>query len=438
MTVTKKDRKELIQEFSPNEYMQKKYGINVDDKTFCILPFCHFSTTTNGEVRLCCRSKKVWNINESTLTRTHPDHTTKTGIYSIKDLWQGTTYNKIRKDLIAGIRVDKCNACWALEDKGIVSLRQDINYMRIDEFSHLVDHWSQHQTAAWEVPVIELKLSNLCNLKCKMCWPKDSTPWIKQWPIVEKFFNNNERHYINTIIDANDMYRTPLLNLFESNSMFMNDLAGLIDGVTTLEFAGGEPLLDPLHYKILETIPDPSKVTLKYSTNLTSLNSKKDKNILDIWKKFKKIKLMVSIDGDSSLNSYIRTGSDWNIIKDNVQKVKDHLGQSVSIIASTCISAMNIEHLPATIDAIEQDMKIEWYTSRLHTPSFLHGNVIPVDRLQLAKTALINKLSITDSKWRKRHISDAILWIDECINNNSSNELYQTFVDYTNLLNNIK
>lgn len=433
--MSKISKKEEMLQFSPTVVLNDRYGITVDDRTFCVLPFMHFSTTTNGEIRPCCRSKKIWNINESALNKTHPGHATKTGSYSLKDLWIGPEYNSLRSDLINGVRNEKCSACWRLEDKGIVSLRQDFNSLRLSEYAHLVDHWITHKTAAWEIPVVELKLSNLCNLKCKMCWPKDSTPWVKQWPTVEHFFSNSEREYINTIIDANNMYRSPLLNLFESNEGFMADLAEILQGVELLEFAGGEPLLDPLHYKILELIPDPSKVSLKYSTNLTDLSPKKGKNVLDIWKKFKSIKLMISIDGDAALNSSIRIGSNWADIKENIVQTKLALGDKLErIVASTCISALNIEHLLETAESIETELGIDWYTSRLQYPAFLHGNVLPIERLIIAKNKLTEKLKTESSNKKSRHVEDAILWIEECIQHNKSDEFYQKFIDYNNML----
>jgi sulfatase maturation enzyme AslB (radical SAM superfamily) len=435
ISLTKDTLKSNIQTFSPNELLKEKYDITVDDSTFCILPFTHFSTTTNGEVRLCCRSKKIWNINEKLLLEKAPDTVMKTGIFTLKELWLGKEYNKVREDLVTGVRNSKCEACWKLEDVGMISLRQDLNVLRLPEMHHLVKHWFTNKQAAWEVPVIELKLSNLCNLKCRMCWPKDSTPWVKDWPKVSHFFEPSERDYIQTIMDANNMYRNPLLNLFESNSKFMQDLAEILDKVTLLQFAGGEPLLDPLHFKILETIPDPSKVMLQYSTNLTELEFKKGRNVLDIWKKFKGVKLVISIDGHRELNSKIRQGSNWDDIKRNIQLTKEILGDKLmDICASTCISAMNIEELPETIDAIENELQLRWYTSRVKDPKFLHGNVIPVDRLLIAKEKLTEKRKSRNENQSVRHIDDSIIWISECIANNKSDKFYETFVAYNKIL----
>ena len=41
----------------------------VDPKTFCILPFVHLSTSTIGEIKLCCRGGEVGHIGTQSLSQ---------------------------------------------------------------------------------------------------------------------------------------------------------------------------------------------------------------------------------------------------------------------------------------------------------------------------------------------------------------------------------
>ena len=51
-----------------------------------------------------------------------------------------------------------------------------------------------------------------------------------------------------------------------------------------VEFAGGEPLMDPMHYKVLEALrPYGEHITVKYSTNLSKLKYGKF-DALEAWK----------------------------------------------------------------------------------------------------------------------------------------------------------
>jgi MoaA/NifB/PqqE/SkfB family radical SAM enzyme len=422
--------KSIFTNFKPSEIL-KEFGITANDDTFCILPWTHTSTTTNGDFRLCCRSSKVWTIQN----------------IGIKDLWNHSKYQQIRDNLINGVRDPHCEACWKMEDNGIVSLRQTQNFQRLRKYIDLVRIWHETGWAKFEIPIVEFKLSNLCNLKCRMCWPKDSTPWIQDWDLVKHLYDKKESLYVDQIIKDNNLYKKPILNVFESNEQFVNDIFEILDFIEEFEFAGGEPLMDPLHFRMLEKIKHPEFVTLKYSTNLTNLESKKGRNVIDLWKKFKSVKLTVSIDGYPELNSYIRRGSDWNTIKNNIEIVKLELGSKLDYIkASTCISAYNVEYLVETLNAVRDDLNCYWHTSRLQWPSFLHANVLEISRLEIAKKKILNELNRFNSKNdgldkspeeanNKRHLSDAINWIDYCIENNANQENYEKFIEFEKLIN---
>lgn len=415
--------KKHLKKFKPSEILSK-INMQVDDSTFCIMPFMHVSTTTNGDFRLCCRSKKIANISQG----------------SLKELWNRMKYDTVRNNLVVGVKDTHCEACWKMEDRGITSLRQSQNYERLEEHLDLVKKWNDTGRADFNIPVVEFKLSNLCNLKCRMCWPKDSTPWLQDWDDVKHIYEESEQDYINGIIDDHNLRKKPVLNLFETNNNFVNELYEIIDTIEEFEFAGGEPLMDPLHYNMLDRIKDPSNVILKYSTNLTDLEAKKGRNVLDLWSKFKSIRLTISIDGYDELNAYIRQGSSWSDIKENIKLTKESLGDKLDYIkASTCISALNVEYLVETMDAIEQDFGIMWHTSRLQWPAFLHANVLPVDRLEAAKAKLVARFDTMQERDiveinNKRHVLDAINWINECIVSNKHDVNFKKFTEFNSTL----
>jgi len=416
--------KNLLSNFSPSDYFEEKYGFSVSDQTFCIMPWVHISTTTNGEFRLCCRSKRMWDIKN----------------IGVKDLWNHSKYKTVRNNLALGVRDSHCTACWNMEDKGITSLRQSQNFERVKDYGHLVDEWDKTYLVPWDIPIVEFKLSNLCNLKCRMCWPKDSTPWMQDWSAIEHIHDETERNYINEIIESNNLDKKPIMNLFESNGEFVKDIEELLPTIREFEFAGGEPLMDPLHFNFIEKIPQPNKVILKYSTNLTDLEAKKGRNVVDIWKNYKAVRLTISVDGFDELNAYIRHGSDWSAIKNNIAYVKQELGSKLDYIkASTTISALNVEYLVETMEAISEDFDVKWHTSRLQWPAFLHANVLPIDRLERAKEKILVKIptieedNITNIN-NKRHLLDAVAWIDEAINKNKHDELYGKFVEFNDTL----
>jgi hypothetical protein len=63
----------------------------------------------------------------------------------------------------------------------------------------------------FELPTMEIKLNNLCNLKCRMCNPLDSTSW-KDWDQVTKFYKKEDNIPLESIVrNMND----PVMAMFE-------------------------------------------------------------------------------------------------------------------------------------------------------------------------------------------------------------------------------
>mgnify|MGYP003330372379 CR=1 FL=1 len=195
-----------------------------------------------------------------------------------------------------------------MEDQGSVSMRQSMNKTRQKMIPKTCS-----TLMPFEVPVLELKMSNLCNFRCRTCKPDLSTTWLKDWADVK-----HEYEIIGIYID------TKRQTNFD-NDQFVDDILKLAPTIEIVEFAGGEPLMDPLHYKVLNALePFAANITVKYSTNLSKVKFGKFDTIAS-WSKFKKVDLSLSIDGYPELNNYIRTESDTDVLAENLKLVKSHL-----------------------------------------------------------------------------------------------------------------
>ena len=127
--------------------------------TFCMMPFTHLSTRPNGDITPCCRSRDtLGNIQDMTF----------------EQAWNGERQQKLREDLLSGVRNEFCYQCWDLEDQGSVSMRQAHNISR----KHMIPK-NCSKIMPFQVPVLELKMSNLCNFRCRTCKPDLSTTWLK-------------------------------------------------------------------------------------------------------------------------------------------------------------------------------------------------------------------------------------------------------------------
>lgn len=374
--------------------------MKIDSNTFCILPFIHMATKTDGDLKLCCRSWPIANIKD----------------ISIEELWNNDTYKRIRKQLLNNERAPECTACWRHEDINVTSMRQRVNKDREKYFS-VLDNLNEDYGIPFEIPILEAKLSNFCNLKCRMCHPLDSTAWREDWQEIQHLMPKANTSTYEKVLTY-DLANKPYLSAFDNNDKFWEEFDRMIPYFDLIEFAGGEPLIDPIHYKILHKLKDHGKnISLKYSTNCTNLEYKKD-NVLDLWNHFKNITVMVSIDGINDIYNYIRQLSNYENVKNNIKKLSKH--HKVNFLgAAITLQVYNSFIIPQMCDEFVEECNMSVHMHRVNYPTFLDCRIMP----QNIKDKIVQELyryydsidSKTHSNWTdarksvtKRHIKDAI------------------------------
>jgi len=269
--------------------------------TFCIAPFKHASINNTGKLKICCNSSETATVD-----------------YSESDSWfNSSTLNNLRKNLISGIKDKICQKCWDMERKGHKSLRQDYN-RHIGKI--LAKHWDKNfdkrNTKLWNVlnnidfnnvDSFDLKLGNLCNLKCIMCGPKFSTQLYaeaKLNPSLEQFYPE----------------MVPPQTWPESKKFKEWIKTNTVDSMH-IKFTGGEPMMNPWLMDVLANITDTqkSKCILHFTTNLTILNQ----SLLEMFSKFKEVWISISVEGIGATLEYARYGHKWIDLKSNIEILRN-------------------------------------------------------------------------------------------------------------------
>lgn len=160
---------------------------------------------------------------------------------------------------------------------------------------------------------LEFQLDTTCNAACAMCGPHFSSLWQKQ---------NN----ITLLEDST-------IQQMHVQAMSMID----IDKVTLIRFLGGEPLLTRSHIDIIKLVPNPSTVTLIYVTNGSIFPSNE---VLELWSKFKRIVIAVSIDGIDEQFSYIRWPLKWERVSENFLDIAQAL-PNINMSINYTVNPMN-------------------------------------------------------------------------------------------------
>jgi len=333
-------------------------------------PFTGLATREDGAIQACCRSHPIGNIQDHTL----------------EEIWNGDNMRSIRKQVLNGERPSECAPCFNLEDQGVESLRQRhiagiIPEARITLYPNALDKLSSDYTMPFEIPTMELKLNNLCNLKCRMCHPGDSTSW-NDWSEIKDFYKD-EGKIIFQMVEEHNLEKKPLLDKFEDNPNWWTSLEKNIPHFRRVEFAGGEPLMDPQHYRILDMLaPYGDQIEIKYATNLTTLG-KSNRTIWQYWPKFKSVAVNVSIDGVGDSYEYIRGNASWAELINNIKQVQTIPNVS-RIVGAVAVQVSNVLVLDKMIKYFLDDLGIVFYTNMVQYPNVLSAQCLPLGLRDLA------------------------------------------------------
>ena len=333
-------------------------------------PFTGLATREDGAICACCRSHPVGFIDKEKL----------------EDIWNNDTMKRIRKQVLNNERPSECEPCFSLEDQGVESLRQRhikgfIPEARVNLYPNALDKLNDDYSMPFEIPTMELKLNNLCNLKCRMCHPMDSTSW-NDWGEIKDFYKK-ENNIMFQIVEEHNLERKPFLDKFQDSPEWWNSLEKLLPHFRRVEFAGGEPLMDPQHYRILEMLkPYGNQIEIKYATNLSMLG-KGDRNIYEYWPHFKSIAVNVSIDGIGDSYEYVRGNADWTTLINNIREIQK-IPNISRIVGAVTVQVSNILVLDKIIEYFLNDLEIIFHTHRVEYPNVLSAQVLPEPLKQLA------------------------------------------------------
>lgn len=290
--------------------------MTVPNKTFCILPWIHLYANPDGTVLPCCVGdwqQSMGNVQDGTL----------------KEVFNNESFKTMRKNMLAGEKCSQCTACYRDEDSGNSSFRKHSN----EQFEKYIDNAIATTNVDgtiddFKLRYLDVRWSNICNFKCRSCGPLYSSSWAQEHG-SEKIFTY-----------AGGVNNDELYKQFEPH----------FDTIEEFYFAGGEPLLTDKHYDILEYLIEHGRtdVKLRYNTNMSVLKYK-NKNVLDMWKKFSNVYIGASLDSWGPRAEYIRHGTIWNVVEQNIRTVREQ-APHVHMQTNTVVSILNIKTLTEFID----------------------------------------------------------------------------------------
>jgi len=306
---------------------------------FCIEPYKNISSNTEGHWKACCISNNS-SIKYHNMTL---DNT------KVLDFYNSDFMNTLRQDqkngTISEVASTNCEKC--IKDEKL-----NRNSRRIIQNSR----YKNANLLKIELESIKIKhIGNLCNAKCITCYPLASSLFALE--------SKELGEYDGEII----LKETP-------TDTYLEGLKEAIPYINSFRFSGGEPVVNKLTWEFIEWLvkENATDIQLTFTTNGKVKFRPNQKLLL---KKFKKIKLAVSLDGYGERNFQIRYPIKYSTVIENIKSyssITDH----INII--TTVSNLNVGHLDELGYDLKKHFSYSWsYNNYVTKPKIFNPNNLP-------------------------------------------------------------
>ena len=343
--------------------------MKIPHEKFCVLPWVSLETSPIGTVRPCC-------LAEEEIVDIHGNKFDLSKSAELVDIQDSNYMRKLRKQFLRAEQPDTCRKCWAVEDADGTSKRMHT----LNRLKHIIpdSDWTQDPKP---LMFLDLKLGNICNLKCRICGSWSSSTFaveeIEFSPIAEK---KTGFHY--------QMLKQGAWA--KDNQDFWEEIKNLSDQIRYIEFTGGEPFMIREHFRFLERIVDmgiAGQVEIHYNTNGTQFPD----NAEDVWQHFKTVEIAFSIDDVGARFEYQRANAVWSEVESNIARFMAMRDRHPSIQLQACITVnvFNVIYLETVANWADQQGFDFVYWNMLHEARHFSIAALP----DTAKQAIVEKLS---------------------------------------------
>lgn len=300
--------------------------MNLPHDKFCVLPWVSLEASPIGTVRPCCLADDELCDNAGNKF----DLTTAT----FAEIQNSQDMQNLRQQFLDGKKPQTCRKCWNEERAGRTSKRMHT----LDRLKHmgLGDEWT---VDAKPLMFLDLKLGNICNLKCRICGSWSSSQFATEeinWAPREQ----QKETYAYQMLRAGAWPR--------ENQRFWSEIDSVLNDIRYIEFTGGEPFMIREHFDMLQGIVDrgiAGQVEIHYNTNGTHY----PEHAAEIWQHFKTVEVAFSIDDLGPRFEYQRTNAVWSEVEHNIERFRQLRQQHPNIQLQCCttVNVFNVRYIDA-------------------------------------------------------------------------------------------
>lgn len=295
----------------------------------CVLPWIHLCASIDGVYGRCCvdgsmyyeqlyeqeeepaftlREDSIGCAPRSRFAKDNPER-----VMGLTEAFNSPGMRRTRLAMLEGERVSACEYCYKREARGAQSYRQDVNRRFADsiDLADLAARTAADGSVEDFPFFLDIRFGNTCNLRCVMC----TFPVSSGWGAV--------RHpsWSSAVIDA-----------YREDERLWTELAANAHLIRRLYFAGGEPFLQPGHFRLLDLLIETGNaqnVDIVYNSNMTIL----PEDVFARFRRFKSVGIGASCDGTGEVFERIRTGARWPVFVRNVRRAKPEVDVWLQVAA---------------------------------------------------------------------------------------------------------
>jgi len=298
--------------------------MNLPHDRFCVLPWISLEASPVGTVRPCCLADDEIVDDEG--------RKFELSTATFRDIQNSDHMRSLRQQFLDSEQPQTCRKCWSEERAGRTSKRMHT----LDRLKHMgiSNEWTAD---AKPLMFLDLKLGNICNLKCRICgsWSSSqfATEELNQLPRDQQ-----KKSHAYTMLRAGAWPR--------ENDQFWSEIDQHLTDIRYIEFTGGEPFMIDQHFDMLQGMVDrgiAGQVEIHYNTNGTQYPERGEQ----IWRHFKTVEIAFSLDDVGERFEYQRSNAVWANVCDNIDRFRDlkEIYPNIQLQVCTTVNVFNVRYL---------------------------------------------------------------------------------------------
>ena len=365
--------------------------MKIPHEKFCVLPWVSLETSPVGTVRPCCLAEEELIDNDGE----------KFNLSTAKfaSIQNSDSMRTLRQQFIAQEQPQTCRKCFKEERSGRISKRMHT----LDRLKHMLSRETEWTADAKPLMFLDLKLGNICNLKCRICGS-----WSSSTFATEELANleaNQDRK-------TNHHYQMLRQGAWpRENPKFWSEIAQVSEQIQYIEFTGGEPFMIQEHFDLLQALVDrglAKNIEIHYNTNGTQWPEQAE----EIWQYFRHVEVAFSIDDVGARFEYQRSNAVWSQVCDNIERFRAMRERLLNMTLQICctVNVFNVLYLEQVAEWIDQQDFDFVYWNMLHDPYYFGIASLP----EPAKQAIAKQLN--QAQVSAQHQQEVVRIVDFMLN----------------------